>query len=252
MLLEDTQEDRRLNYIANLRGARLAICNEGSKQRRLDSRGMKALSGGGLTTGRRLCHQPIQFQQTHKLLILANDPPVLELDDAMMQRVHVVPFNQTFRDTDREQKGLRDFFAKPEQLKGIFQWAVDGCLAWQKEGLKPPASVRATTKQYFADADLFEQFLNEKTQERGAVDVFMSSESGFQCWAAWCERQGYKDRNTIGTTRTFADTLLKKRPHLKLDRFRFGQSVRTRGFAGIELLVEEYDRNRGEQYDATR
>ncbi len=252
MLLEDTQEDRRLNYIATLRGARLAICNEGSKQRRLDSRGMKALSGGGKTVGRRLGHQPIQFQQTHKLLVLANDPPVLELDDAMMQRVHVIPFTQTFRDTDREQKGLREFFAEPTQLKGIFQWAVDGCLAWQKEGLKPPASVTATTKQYFADGDLFEQFLDERTREREGVDVFMSSEAGFQCWAAWCERHGYNDRTTIGNAKSFTNTLTKKKPHLKLDRFRFGQSVRMRGFTGIELLVEEYDRNRGEQYDVTR
>lgn len=251
MLLEDTQEDRRLNYIATLRGARLAICNEGSKQRRLDSRGMKALSGGGKTVGRRLGHQPIQFQQTHKLLVLANDPPVLELDDAMMQRVHVIPFNQTFRDTNREQKGLRDFFAQPEQLRGIFQWALEGCLAWQKEGLKPPASVTSTTKTYFADADLFEQFLNERTRERDGIDAFMSTEAGFQCWSAWCIRQGYNDRATIGNTKTFADVLRKKKPHLKYDRTRI-QSVQLRGFAGIELLVEEYDRNRGEQYDATR
>jgi len=244
MLLEDTQEDRRLNYIATLRGARLAICNEGSKQRRLDSRGMKALSGGGKAVGRRLGHQPIQFQQTHKLLVLANDPPVLELDDAMMQRVHVIPFTQTFRDTEREQKGLREFFADQKQLKGIFQWAVDGCLAWQKEGLKPPASVTTTTRQYFADADLFEQFLNERTRERDGMDAFMSSEAGFQCWAAWCERQGYKDRPTIGNAKTFTNTLTKKRPHLKLDRFRFGNSARMRGFAGIELLVEEYDQDR--------
>lgn len=136
--------------------------------------------------------------------------PVLELDDAMMQRVHVIPFTQTFRDTDREQKGLREFFAEPTQLKGIFQWAVDGCLAWQKEGLKPPASVTATTKQYFADGDLFEQFLDERTREREGVDVFMSSEAGFQCWAAWCERHGYNDRTTIGNAKSFTNTLTKK------------------------------------------
>jgi len=133
MLLEDTAEDRRLNYIAALRGARLAICNEGSKMRRLDSRGIKLLTGGGWITGRRLGHRPINFKQTHKLCVLANDNPVLELDDAMRQRVHVVPFTQKFRDTNREEKGLREFFAEPEQLQGIFSWVLDGCLAYQRE-----------------------------------------------------------------------------------------------------------------------
>lgn len=98
MLLESTNEDRRLNYIASLRGARLAVCNEGSKMQRLDSRGIKLLTGGGWLTGRRLGHQPINFKATHKIVVLANDNPVLELDDAMKQRVHVfarkLSFNQ--------------------------------------------------------------------------------------------------------------------------------------------------------------
>jgi P4 family phage/plasmid primase-like protien len=137
MLLESTNEDRRLNYIAALRGARLAVCNEGSKMQRLDSRGIKLLTGGGWLTGRRLGHQPINFKATHKIVVLANDNPVLELDDAMKQRVHVVPFNHKFRGEKTEEKGLRDFFAEPEQLQGILAWMVEGCRAYQREGLKP-------------------------------------------------------------------------------------------------------------------
>ncbi|MGO9127902.1 MAG: phage/plasmid primase, P4 family [Terriglobales bacterium] len=126
MLLEDTNEDRRLNYIADLCGARLAVCNEGSKMRRLDSRGIKMLTGGGKAVGRRMGQQPISFQQTHKILILANDNPVLELDSAMKQRVHCIPFNEKFRGEQREEKGLRDVFAQPEQLQGILAWGVEG------------------------------------------------------------------------------------------------------------------------------
>jgi P4 family phage/plasmid primase-like protien len=237
MLLESTDEDRRLNYIAKLRGARLAICNEGSKMRRLDSRGIKMLTGGGWIAGRRLGYQPINFKATHKIVVLANDNPVLELDDAMRQRVHVVPFNQNFRGQEREEKGLREFFAEQEQLQGIFAWMLEGCLAYQREGLKPPASVTTTTEQYFKDADTFEQFLQDETEEARGLDVFLPTESGFRRYANWCERQGYTDKFTVGTTTTFASSLRQKRPHLKPGRASRGAGGR--GFAGIRLRPQE-------------
>jgi putative DNA primase/helicase len=237
MLLESTDEDRRLNYIAKLRGARLAICNEGSKMRRLDSRGIKMLTGGGCITGRRLGYQPINFKASHKIVVLANDNPVLELDDAMRQRVHVVPFNQKFRGEKREEKGLREFFTEPEQLQGIFVWMVEGCLAYQKEGLKPPGSVAATTEQYFKDADTFEQFLQDETEEAPGLDVFLPTEAGFRRYAGWCERQGYTDKFTVGTTTTFASSLKQKRPYLKPGRA--SGKAGGRGFAGIRLRPQE-------------
>jgi putative DNA primase/helicase len=204
---------------------------------RLDSRGIKLLTGGGWLTGRRLGHQPINFKATHKIVVLANDNPVLELDDAMKQRVHVVPFNQKFRDTDREQKGLREIFCEPENLQGIFAWMVEGCLAYQKEGLQPPASVTATTEQYFKDADLFEQFLQDETEEAKGTDVFLPTEVGFRCYAAWCERQGYS-KLVVGTATTFVACLKQKRPHLTFGRTTIGCS-RVRGFAGIRLLMKQ-------------
>ncbi len=234
MLLEDTAEDRRLNYIASLCGARLAICNEGSKMRRLDSRGIKMLTGGGWATGRRLGQQPIEFKQTHKILILANDNPVLELDDAMRQRVNVVPFNKKFRGEQAEEKGLREFFCEPEQLSGIFNWAVEGCQAWQTEGLKPPASVKTTTDNYFMDADLMEQFLRTHTED--GPQFFAATESLFERWKVFCERQGQGDRSTVGSARTFTATLLEKRPKLVPERRQRRGEPRQSGFMGIRLL----------------
>ena len=237
MLLEDTSEDRRLNYIADLRGARLAVCNEGSKMRRLDTRGIKMLTGGGWAVGRRLGQQPIRFKQTHKILVLANENPVLELDEAMKQRVHVVPFNQKFRGEKAEEKGLREFFPEPTQLSGILAWALEGCLAWQRNGLTPPASVTATTQEYFKSADFFEQFLEDETEEGSTRDFFESTEALFRRYADWCERQGHADRFTVGTTTSFAATLKDKRPSLKYGRV--SREAGGRGFAGIKLLRKQ-------------
>jgi putative DNA primase/helicase len=162
---------------------------------------------------------------------------VLELDEAMKQRVHVVPFNQKFRGEKAEEKGLREFFAEPTQLRGILAWALEGCLAWQRDGLKPPASVTATTQEYFKDADFFEQFLQDETEEGWATDFFESTEALFRRYARWFERQGYTDRFTVGTTTSFAATLRNKRPSLKYGRI--SREAGGRGFAGIKLLKKQ-------------
>jgi len=107
-LLEDTYEDRKLNHLAELCGRRLAVCNEGAKSKKLDSRQLKALTGGGSVTGRRLMHQPITFPITSKILIVANDRPNLELDDAMKQRVHIVPFNRSISSSGAPKRTTKD------------------------------------------------------------------------------------------------------------------------------------------------
>jgi P4 family phage/plasmid primase-like protien len=240
MLLESTDEDRRLNYIARLRGARLAVCNEGSKMRRLDSRGIKMLTGGGWLAGRAMAQNPITFRATHKIVVLANDNPVLDLDSGMKQRVHVVPFTQKFRGEQREEKGLRDFFAQPEQLKGIFAWMVEGCLAYQKEGLKPPKSVTETTEQYFEDADLLEQFLKDHTSDK--TGIFTPTGQLWPRWVTYCQRAGLPDE--VGSQRTFIPAILEKRSKVKQ-----GKQAGSKGLWNIELI--EYtpkleERNQGE------
>ena len=38
-------------------------------------------------------------------------------------------------------------------MGGILKWAIEGCLKWQKEGLKKPESVVETTEDYKTDVD---------------------------------------------------------------------------------------------------
>ncbi|HEV2173030.1 MAG TPA: phage/plasmid primase, P4 family, partial [Nitrospira sp.] len=235
MLLEDTGEDRRLNYIANLRGARLAVCNEGSKMRKLDSRGIKALTGGGEITGRRLCHQPASFVQTHKILVLANDEPVLDLDDAMKQRVLIVRFDQKFRDTPRDKKGLRDFFKTPEQLAGILRWAIEGCREWQEKGLQPPEEVRNASSEYFQSADFFQQFLDEHTE----LDMvgFVGTELLYRRWCMYVETNGLP-WSSKGTSKTFVTDLKARCPNIE-------SGVRlngVRGLRGIKIREQEKEK----------
>ena len=39
------------------------------------------------------------------------------------------------------------------EYSGILAWAIQGCLDWQREGLKPPAIVREATATYLDSED---------------------------------------------------------------------------------------------------
>jgi hypothetical protein len=85
-------------------------------------------------------------------------PSFKGVDEAIRRRVLLVPFLQVIPEEKRDEH-------LPEKLKAewpaILRWAIDGCLAWQREGLAPPESARAATKDYLDAEDLLGQWLEE-------------------------------------------------------------------------------------------
>jgi putative DNA primase/helicase len=57
--------------------------------------------------------------------------------------------------------------AMPEKLKaehsGILDWCVQGCLAWQRDGLGEPKGVEDATSEYRGEQDVLGSFLEEHT-----------------------------------------------------------------------------------------
>jgi hypothetical protein len=49
---------------------------------------------------------------------------------------------------------------------GILRWMIDGCLKWQAGGIPRPAIVSDTTSEYFADQDIFEQWLDHCVEKK--------------------------------------------------------------------------------------
>jgi hypothetical protein len=52
----------------------------------------------------------------------------------------------------------------------ILRWMIDGCLAWQRDGLVQPKVVSKATEEYFTDQDALRQgrgTLRHRDQQRG-------------------------------------------------------------------------------------
>jgi P4 family phage/plasmid primase-like protien len=183
--------------LAGLRGARLVTAQETEEGRRWAESKIKALTGGDPIAARFMRQDFFTFQPQFKLVIAGNHKPGLRgVDEAIRRRFHLIPFTVTFTKPDKE---------LPEKLRsewsGILQWAIEGCLEWQRVGLAPPAAVRAATDEYLASEDALTQWLGECCCLRG--DYTARSSDLFASWKAWAESAG----EFVGNQKRFSRAL---------------------------------------------
>src|SRR5262249_1677210 len=145
------------NDLAKLRGARFVTAIEVEEGKRLAESVVKHLTGGDTVTARFLFAEYFEFRPGFKLWLAANHKPVIKgTDYAIWRRIHLIPFSVQFegehKDTELAAKLLTE-------LPGILAWAVRGCLAWQRDGLRPPEMVQAATEEYRKEMDVVGNFL---------------------------------------------------------------------------------------------
>jgi putative DNA primase/helicase len=142
---------------------------------------VKAWTGGDTISVRPLYRNSFSFQPTHKLWLAFNHKPNIRDDSlAMWRRIRLIPFLRTFNRQQADEK-------LPEKLKaeapGILNWAVAGCLAWQQEGLEPPATVEQATREYQAESDLLGAFLEQYCELDATFRVPKGElRDGYQQW----------------------------------------------------------------------
>ncbi len=117
----------------------------------------------------------------------------------------------------------------PERLRreggGILRWAIEGCLEWQRAGLREPKAVKEATDSYFEAEDRIGQWMHEclETDAQswvGTLELFSS-------WQSWAVR----NNEYVGDTKRLKDQLeqrgCKPKRNSKPDRL---------GFRGLKIL----------------
>lgn len=144
--------------LMDLRGARLATTVEPPSGRRWNESLLKQLTGGDAITARRMRQDPVTFRPTHKLVMACNAKPIVrDQGRGFWRRVHAVPWSVSF-----EGRGDAELAAKlAAEAPGVLAMCVAGCLAWQRQGLAPPASADAARDDYAASQDVVGAFVDE-------------------------------------------------------------------------------------------
>jgi putative DNA primase/helicase len=153
-----------------------------------------------------------------KLLIAGNHTPSLSgVDVAIRRRFYLIPFTVTIANPDLQ---LSDKLRA--EWPGILAWMIEGCLAWQREGLNPPAIVRDATEAYLGEEDTIAQWVDECcVTGKGHWGIGARL---WQSWKAWAEANNEQP----GTRKAFAETMAAH-------GYAKGKSQGERGYSEIDV-----------------
>ncbi len=147
------------NDIARLRGARFVATVEAEEGRRFAESLLKELTGGDTLSARFMRAEFFEFRPEFKLFMAFNHKPTIRGTDlAIWRRIRLIPFTVVIPEEEQDKEMLAKLQA---EWPGILQWAVEGCMAWQREGLKPPPEVLEATAQYREEMDALAGFIEE-------------------------------------------------------------------------------------------
>ncbi|MCH8083452.1 MAG: primase C-terminal domain-containing protein [Myxococcales bacterium] len=209
--------------IVRLRGARLVSVYETSRRLKLSASLLKSVAGSDPITVRDLYAKPITFLPQFTLWIATNHrPSIPDDDDALWERICELPFRASIPPEERDPAVRAELRDPKASGAAVLAWAVEGCLAYQAEGLEAPEIVQQATQEYREEMDPLREFISDccVLGER----CWVSSAALRKEYESWCKEAGEK----LLVGRNFTDRLRARgcKPRGKTN---------ARGWSGIGL-----------------
>lgn len=186
-MLMVTHHPQHATSIAALRGARMVAVAEVEEGSRWAESKLKELTGGTPITARYMRMDEFTYKPQFKLVITGNHKPKLRnVDHAAERRLRLVPFALQVPESKRDSKLTEKLLAK--EASAILQWAIDGCVVWQREGMGTPKTVLDSSAEYFEVQDVLGTWLEEHTVvgkklKAGSLELYLA-------YKAWCDTTG--------------------------------------------------------------
>jgi putative DNA primase/helicase len=99
--------------------------------------------------------------------------------------MRLVPWTVTIPQAERDTRLPEKLRA---ELPGILRWAVEGCLAWQKNGLGVPRAVCKATSEYRAESDALGEFF--RLHVMFEKDATIARKDLRESYETWCRDNG--------------------------------------------------------------
>jgi len=192
--------------IARLKGVRFVSCEEATEGIRLNEGLLKQLTGGGKITCRFLYGDDFEYEPEFKIWMATNHKPrIIGTDEGIWRRIRMIPFEVSIP-KEKVDKSLK--YKLRNELPLIMNWAVEGCLLWQKEGLEPPQKVLDATSEYKTENDLLSTFIESCITIDYNATIGIPANDLFALYSSWAT----KNNEYVMTSRKFYGDITKKLP----------------------------------------
>lgn len=171
--------------IARLKSARFVTSEEPTEGVRLNEGLLKQLTGGSKVTCRFLYGDEFEYMPEFKIWIATNHKPIIRgTDFGIWRRIKLIPFEVNIP-AEKVDKMMK--YKLRKEMPQIMRWAVEGCIKWQKEGLKEPECVQEAVKEYKQEMDLLAGFLEQCIIIDYDCKDKISSSDLFRAYSKWAK-----------------------------------------------------------------
>jgi phage/plasmid-associated DNA primase len=150
-----------------------------------------------------------------------NEPIIKDNTNGAWRRLKKIPFTVTI---PNQIDGFEDTFN--DELPGILNWLIEGCLLRQKEGLKDPLEVIDATEEYRKDQDYTSQFLDDCCIRNPEAEE--TKKTFKAAYLNWC---------TESSLKAMGDKELKQRLSVFNIKDGFNSSKTNRVWKGVRLKI---------------
>lgn len=176
--------------LAGLFGARLAIGEENAQGGALAEELLKKITGGDRVKGRFHHANFIEGPASYKVHLVGNHKPLIAgTDDGIWRRFVLIPWPISIP-PERRDPLLRERITR--EAPGLLNWLVQGCIAWNRDGLQIPESCRAITNDFRQESDELADFITEKLSKD--PDHYCLKGEVYLTYKRWAEEGGLRPK----------------------------------------------------------
>jgi P4 family phage/plasmid primase-like protien len=174
--------------IMPLIGARLAAANETEEGQRLAESLIKQLTGGEPIMVRSpYGRESVLVMPQFKAVMAGNHRPIIRgTDHGIWRRLVCVPFTVTVPE-EKQDKTLMDKLRS--EFPGILNWALEGCLRWQAQGMSLPTILQSERAAYMTSMDILQRWIDETCEVVSGTD--WGTRKAYTAFRNWAEAGGY-------------------------------------------------------------
>jgi len=175
------------NDVARLKSARFVATTETEEGSKFNESELKLLTGQDVITARFFRQEFFEFRPEFKLFVSGNHKPVPGDGHGIWRRLVLIPFEVIVKDEDQDKELQNKLKA---EFSGILNWAIEGCLRWQKEGLKEPKEILDAIAEYKSEMDRIKNWMDECCKTGNPHEHLTQSTPLYNSYKHWAYENG--------------------------------------------------------------
>ncbi|WP_324730252.1 phage/plasmid primase, P4 family [Lysinibacillus fusiformis] len=225
------------NDIARLVGSRFVSAIESEDGEQLSEAFVKQITGGEPVLARFLRQEYFEFIPEFKVFFTTNHKPVIKgVDEGIWRRIRLIPFNLQL---PKEKRDLKLPEKLSLEMSGILNWAIEGCLKWQQNGLNEPRIVMKATGDYKEDMDILGPFMFERCHKQ--INAKIEAKELYEVYSNWCYKNGEHQLKNRAFYRILESQGFKRERGAQNKYFIFGVTLIERKDTVIQQKLLEND-----------